>query len=436
MKVLLFLNTDVKTIKMWRVWQQMVYELYTYIMTRFSYTAQKGEEQAYHGSADVKDRFELYTLIRREGGKILSITESSDNSIWSLRYWNARLTSISEQTKITFAHTLSSMLKAGLPLSRALMVIERQTTNPRFIDVVSEVEGDVRHGSSFHEALTRFPNVFSPLFIAMIKSGEEGGTLSDALKTIADQMERMHTLKKKVRGALIYPAIIVIAIVGIGAIMMIEVVPTLAQTFTELNVDLPVSTQIIIGVSNFLVAHTLVALIIILSVFIAITMAARTSLGKRFFDWALLHTPLVGGIVRELNSARTARTIASLLSSGVAMLTALSVTREVVQNSFFREVLHDAEADVQRGEALSKAFALREDLYPPLVSEMIAVGEETGDLAGMLENTAVYYEEEVSRKTKDMSTIIEPFLMVIIGIVVGFFALSMIAPIYQLSDAI
>jgi type IV pilus assembly protein PilC len=405
-------------------------------MVRFSYTAQREGGEVYKGVADAVDRFDLYKIIRREGGKVVTVSKSSDDSIWSFKYWNARIATVPEQTKISFAQTLSAMLKAGLSLSRALSVIERQTTNARFVSIIAEVENDVRRGTAFNEALAKFPNVFSSLFVAMVKSGEESGNLAGSLRTIADQMGRMHTLKKKIRGAMIYPSIVVIAIVGIGILMMTTVVPTLAQTFEELGTDLPASTQTIINISNFLVTNTILAIIITAVTLIVIITSSRTAMGKRFFDWVFLHLPLVGGIVREVNSARTARTISSLLTSGVAVVSAIGIAREVVQNSFFRDVLRDAEEDVQKGGSLSKVFVLHEDLYPPLVGEMIAVGEETGDLAGMLENLAVFYEEEVARKTKDMSTIIEPFLMIIIGGAVGFFALAMISPIYSLSDSI
>ncbi len=403
---------------------------------RFSYTAQREDGEVYKGVAEAQDRFELYKIIRHEGGKVVSVTEGNGESIWNFTYWSARLSTVPEQAKISFAQSLSAMLKAGLPLSRALAVIERQTSSPRFVNVLIAISNDVRRGSAFYEALAKFPNVFSSLFVAMVKSGEESGNLSGALRTIGDQMERMHSLKKKVRGAMIYPSIIVIAIIGIGGLMMVSVVPTLSQTFKELGTELPPTTQALIGISDFLVAHTLLAVVIVASVVAGILIAIRTKPGKRFMDWFFLHIPIIGSIVRELNSARTARTVSSLLGSGVPMVTAISITGEVVQNSFFRDVLRAAETSVQKGEPFSRAFLANEQLYPPLVGEMISVGEETGDLAGMLQNLADFYEEEVSRKTKDMSTIIEPFLMVIIGGAVGFFALAMISPIYKLSDAI
>lgn len=403
-------------------------------MARFHYTAEKAGGEIYSGIADVHDRFELYSIVRREGGKIVAFNEEDDGGLFSIRRLNAVFTSIKEYDKILLARNLGAMLNAGLPLSRALSVMERQTKNPRLSSTITQISSDVRRGASLHEALAKFPRTFSDLFVAMVRAGEEGGSLPDSLVVVSEQMERIYSLKKKIRGALIYPAIIVIAIIGIGSLMMIYVVPTLAQTFKEMNAELPTSTKFVIALSDFLVGNTFIALAGGILLLVAFIGALRTSAGKRIADLVFLHTPLIGRIVREVNAARTARTLSSLLSSGVGVLASLEITAQVVQNSFFREILKDASLGVNKGESLSVTFARRSDLYPAFVGEMMAVGEETGALSEMLKRLASYYEDEVDRKTKDMSTIIEPFLMVVIGGAVGFFAVSMIAPIYSLSQ--
>lgn len=405
-------------------------------MAHFSYTAEKTDGEVYKGVAEAKDRFELYSVVRREGGRIISMEEEGAGGIWSMQYWNARMSRVSEYEKILLARNLGAMLSAGLPLARALAVIERQTKNAKLMEVVSQVASDVRRGETLHGALGKFPNVFPRLFVAMVRAGEEGGQLSESLSVVSDQMERMYTLKKKIRGAMIYPVIILVAIVGIGILMMVQVVPTLAQTFAEMNAELPRSTQVVIAMSNFLLNYSLVAILLAVSVIGGSYMAAKTAVGKRGFDLMFLRMPVIGKIVKEVNAARTSRTLASLLSSGVDVITSLEITGEVIQNSYFREVITAAQTSVGKGETLSAAFSRREDLYPAFVGEMAAVGEETGQLTEMLKRLAIFYEEEVDRATKDMSTIIEPFLMVIIGGAVGFFAISMISPIYSLSQNI
>jgi type IV pilus assembly protein PilC len=405
-------------------------------MVRFTYTAEKTDGEMYKGSADARDRFELYQTIRKEGGRVVAVNEEGKDNAFTLSYWNRKLGNVSQYERILFARNLGAMLAAGLPLSRALAVMERQTRNAKLMEVVSSISDDVRRGLSLHDALAKFPKTFSKLFIAMVRAGEEGGELPQALSVIADQMERMYTLKKKVRGALIYPAIIVVTIVGIGVLMMTQVVPTLAQTFEEMNAELPQSTQIVIGISNFLVQYSVFALLLVIAAGALFFSAIRTVAGKRLVDTLVLKLPLIGTIAREVNSARTARTLSSLLSSGVDIMSSLDIVADVVQNTYFKDVLHQARDAVGRGEPLSVTFARNEHLYPAFVGEMTAVGEETGQTNDMYKRLSQYYEDEVDRKTKDMSTIIEPFLMVIIGAAVGFFAVSMISPIYSLSSNI
>jgi type IV pilus assembly protein PilC len=405
-------------------------------MARFTYTAEKSDGEIYKSTAEAADKFELFTLVRREGGKIVSVDEESRRGWISFTYWNNKLSTVKEYDKILTARNLGAMLGAGLSLARALTVLERQTKNKKLAEVLSQVGGDVRRGDTLHAALEKYPHVFSHLFAAMVRAGEEGGNLAEALQTIADQMERTYVLKKKIRGALIYPGIILCAIFGIGVFMMINVVPSLAQTFAQMNVALPTSTQIIIDTSNFLVEYTVWAALIFAGAVTSLIVFLRSKFGGRVGSYVALKVPVIGALIRETNAARTARTLASLLSSGVDVIGSLEIAAEVVQNPYFRDVIRDAKRGVGAGEPLSVAFSKREDLYPPFVGEMMAVGEETGALAEMLKRLAVFYEDEVDRATKDMSTIIEPILMLIIGGAVGFFAVSMITPIYSLSSDI
>lgn len=405
-------------------------------MARFTYMAEKTGGETYKGVAEARDRFELYEIVRREGARILSVDDDRRAGVWSLHYWNTLVARVSEYDKVLFARNLGAMLSAGLALSRALAVIERQTKNLKLKDIAAEVESGVRRGDTLNQSLAKFPRVFSPLFIAMVRAGEEGGDVPASLTLIADQMERMYNLKRKIRGALIYPSVVVGAIVVVGALMMTNVVPTLAQTFAEMHADLPASTRSLIAVSNFLAEHALLAAWLLAGAIVGFAVVLRTRRGKRARDFAFLHIPVIGGLVREANAARTSRTLSSLLSAGVGVLPALEISREVVQNSYFREVIADAQRRVAAGEPLSVSFARREDLYPAFIGEMMAVGEETGQTAEMLKRLALYYEGEVDNKTRDMSTIIEPFLMLAIGAAVGFFAVAMITPIYSISSNI
>ncbi len=403
-------------------------------MTHFSYTAEKAGGEIYTGVAEASDRFHLFEIVRHEGGRIVSVSEDSGHGVFSLSYWNKKLSSVKEYDKILFARNLGAMLSAGLALSRALSIQERQTKNPRLADTVSQVASDVRRGETLHEALAKYPAIFTGLFVAMVRAGEEGGDLAGSLAIVADQMERMYLIRQKVKSAMIYPSIVVIAVVGIAGVMMVKVVPTLASTFKEVHATLPLATRVVMGLSDFLVKYTVLALLGSIALVILAVVAFRTQAGQRISQFVFLRVPAVGVLIREINAARTARTLASLLTSGVDMLASLQITSDVVQNYYFRQVIKDAERGVRQGEPLSIAFAKREDLYPAFVAEMMDVGAETGNSAEMLKRLAIFYEDEVDRKTKDMSTIVEPILMIFIGASVGFFAMAMIAPIYQLSQ--
>lgn len=403
-------------------------------MATFTYSALRKDGSRYEGTREAKDRLALFSELRREGETILSVKEHTRAFV--LGDVLAFVGGVSTVEKITSVRNLSAMIKAGLSLSRALSILERQTPNHTFKKILSALNADIQKGSPLNTALAKFPRVFSPLLVSMVRAGEETGGLSEALAVVAVQMERTHALVKRVRGALIYPSIVVCAMVGIGILMLIYVVPTLSSTFKELGVALPPTTQFIISASDFLLTHTLQALLY--GLLFALVMAAllRSRPGRRGFEYLLLRIPIIGGIVKETNAARTARTLSSLLSAGVSALPALSITRDVVQNSFYKDVLAEASTSVEKGQPLSETFLRHGNIYPVIFSEMIAVGEETGQHSQMLLQVAEFYEGEVEQRTKDISTIIEPFLMLAIGGGVGFFAIAMISPIYSISGGL
>jgi type IV pilus assembly protein PilC len=224
--------------------------------------------------------------------------------------------------------------------------------------------------------------------------------------------------------------------VVIAILMMIYVMPQITSVFKGMNAELPAATQFLINASDFMAAHTLLALGGLLGAVMAVVYFFKTKWGRIFFSWTVVRLPVIGTMAKETYSAQTARTLSSLLQSGVDVIQSISITEEVLQNVFYKEVLKDAAERVAKGTAMSSVFVERKDLYPILVGEMILVGEETGQISGMLGELAIFYENEVERKTKDLSTIIEPLLMVVIGGGVGFFAMALITPIYSIGDTL
>jgi type IV pilus assembly protein PilC len=407
-------------------------------MPRFTYQGTDSHGERVEEHVEAKDRYAVYEIARGNGHAVTSISEESTSLLGGfdfkkIEYYISR---VKDDELVMVTRNLGSMLIAGLPLSRALSVIERQSKNPRLKGVMVDIRDRINKGSQFHEALSAHPKVFNNLYIAMVRAGEESGGLSDALKVLSIQMERSSSLKKKIKGAMIYPIIVITILVIIGVLMMIYVMPSITGTFKSLNVDLPMTTKILIGVSDFMVANTVLTLGTLIGSIVSFVWFLRTMPGRWTMSFLIPKLPVIGPIAKEVNAARTARTLSSLLGSGVDVIRALTITGDVVQNLYYKEIIAEAATRVEKGSPLSGVFIERSDLYPILVGEMILVGEETGDISNMLRELAVFYEGEVEQKTKDLSTIIEPILMVVIGGSVGFFALAMISPIYSISDSI
>ncbi|MDP3874952.1 MAG: type II secretion system F family protein [bacterium] len=403
-------------------------------MALYKYKAKDKEGKTYERTLEVKNRFDIYSVIREEGGSVVSIREVK--SLMSLISLGNLFSGINTHQKITFAKNLGLMMKAGLPVTRALAVMSKQSKSKPFKKLLSELEIDVSHGKTLSESLGRWPKVFSHLFVSMIKAGEESGNVSGSLDIVSSQMEKSYLLVKKVRGALIYPAVIISVMIVLAILLLIFMVPTLTATFEGLGVKLPFSTRVLIYLSNFLVEHTFTVLSGIILIVASFVFFLRSRIGRDLTDIASLRIPVVGEMVKEFESARSARTLSSLLSAGVEIVVALDVTIDVLQNHLYKDALKHVRIAIEKGEAMSAVFIEYEHLYPLFVGEMVAVGEETGKISEMLMSVASYYEEEVDQKTKDLSTIIEPVLMIIIGIGVGIFAISMLAPTYSLVDYI
>jgi type IV pilus assembly protein PilC len=402
---------------------------------RFIVTIRKEGAPDETRTIEAATRFAVYDHVQAEGSTVVSITEKSG---LHLPGWlNITIgTGVKRIEIVRFTKNLSAMLSAGLSLARALAVIERQSSNKALRTIVTNTADTVKRGEPFHTALAAYPHVFPNLLVSMVRAGEESGSLADALRVVGVQMERSEELTRKVRGAMIYPSIVLVAIVIVAVLMLIFVVPTLTSTFEQLGVQLPLATRIIVAVSNFLMGNVLAVGLGAAVFIVAAGLFLRSERGKAVVLFVGLHTPVVSEIVRETYSARTARTLSSLLSSGVSILDALAITRDVVHASVFARVITEAEERVKKGEPLSAPFAANTKVYPILLGDMLMVGEETGKITDMLLQIAEFYEADVSEKTKDLSTIIEPILMLFIGAVVGVFAVSIIGPIYSLSSAI
>ena len=355
-------------------------------MPTFTYTGQDREGNKVVETVSADDRFAVYAIARNAGHTVSKIDASSKfnvNKMFNMERINFYLNRVSSDELIMVTRNLGSMMVAGLTVSRALSVIERQSANPRLKGIMKRLVERINQGDQFYEGLREFPKTFNDLYTAMVKAGEESGNLADSLQTLAIQMERSNNLTKKVKGAMIYPSIVITVMVVIGILMMIYVMPQITGVFEGMDKELPPTTVFLIALSNFLVEYTVFAIGGLIATVMAFIYFLRSKWGKITTSWVFPKMPVIGPMVKETNAARTARTLSSLLNSGVDVIQSIEITEEVVQNVFYKKILREARNRVEKGTALSEVFIERKDLYPILVGEMILVGEETGQIAGM-----------------------------------------------------
>ena len=294
---------------------------------KYSYKATNESGEMVTGVREAADKLTLFKDLKKEGQNVVTAVEVKANWFTRANEGFASMTArVKAQEKIVFAKNLGAMIEAGLPMARALEVLQRQTKNKKFIKVIESLGEEIKKGKNLSESMVLHPKVFSQLFISMVHAGEESGSIAQSLKIVGDQMEKTLTLQKKVRGAMMYPGIIMVVMSGIAVLMMIYVVPTLINTFQQLNVKLPWSTNLIIFISNLFIHHGFLLLSAVVVLVVIVGAISKNPIGKKVIDTIWLRLPVIGDLIKQINAARTARTLSSLLSSGVDMLVAMDIT--------------------------------------------------------------------------------------------------------------
>jgi type IV pilus assembly protein PilC len=319
---------------------------------------------------------------------------------------------------------------------RALRIISKQTSNKKFHNIIESMATEVEAGKSLHEAMGSYPKVFSHIFVSMVEVGELSGNLEKSLEYLRIQLQREADLKSKTKGAMIYPGVILTAMVIIGLALSIFVLPNLTATFKEFDTKLPFTTKLVIEFSDYMAANSILVVSGFVGLIVGAIFGLRSKPGKRLLSRFILRMPLVNPLVKKINMARFARILSSLMKSGIAVVQGLQVTSEAMDNVFYKEVLAEAAESVKLGKPLTQALGEHERLFPFIVTQMLAIGEETGNLEDILDQLAQHFEAEVDDTMKNMSSIIEPILLLVIGGVVGFLALALISPIYNMSNNI
>lgn len=402
-------------------------------MLTFLYSAVKQSGEVVRGELSAEDEKALSRLLKAQG-LLLIDTKTKGKAVganFDLGELFSRFRSVGLLDKMFFTRNLAVMVSAGLSLTRALEALAQESSNPKFKKILGDVNTSVVKGTTLAESLKLHEKTFGTLYINMVEVGEATGKLTLVLKLLANQMKKDYDLRKRVRGAMMYPAIIITALLGVGGLMMIYVIPTLSQTIKALGVELPLSTRIIIGISDVLTAYTIWFLLGFAAIVALIWRLLKTKKGKDVFGRFIVRVPVFGSIVKKFNIARFTRTLAYLITSGVPIVRSLEITASVLGNPLFQEAASEAAVEIQKGKQLNEILSHHPKIFQPTIIQMIKVGEETGKVSSLLLRLALFYEEDVNNTTKNLSTIIEPVLMIIIGIAVGFFAVSMLQPIYS-----
>lgn len=405
-------------------------------MPKFLYVAKNYEGEVKTGEIVSKDEQGVAQQLKAEGFLVTSVKESEDDGDNPKIAFMDRFTKVALKDKMMFARNLSVMISSGLTISKAIKNLADQTENKRLKQILGTIHEDIKSGKNLSDAMAKYPGVFNELFVNMVKIGETGGNLDETLNIIAVQLEKEHALLSKVKGALMYPAVIMIAMGGVGVLMLTYVLPQLTGVFKDMDVELPATTKFIIGASDMFKDHSILVLLSFVIIGLSLKFGLKTKSGKKFISFISLKIPAINNIVIKTNCARFSRIYSSLLRSGVTSLDALRIVSNTLSNHYYKRALRDSIREIQKGVDLSKVIGQNPKIFPILVRQMLEVGEQTGETEMILLKMAEFYEEEVNQVTKNISSIVEPVLMLFMGVAVGFFAVSMLQPMYGLMENI
>lgn len=397
---------------------------YTYIATDHS-----GNKKT--GTADARTEYLAVGLLKSQGYFVISITQKRG----SLLDFFANLRGVSSSEIVAFTRQFSTMISAGLPISRALEVLGEQSSSQNLRKVIQDCLRDVEGGSSLSSAMTRYPRVFSPTYQALVRAGESSGKLDEILKRLASTLESERELTSKFKSAMIYPSIVMIAMVGVFIMLLTFVVPKLSEMYKSLNVELPLITRVMISFSDIFVHYYFILIIVLVGLFFAFKAFVKTSQGSEIMSIIAFKIPVFGKINKQKQLTDFTRTLSLLIASAIPIVEALNIVSHVVPNQFLKKASLEASRSVEKGNPLSEYFKSNK-IFPMLIGQMAAVGEETGQLDTTMSKVADYFQGETDNAVAGLSAALEPIILIILGGLVGTLIISIITPIYKITSAL
>lgn len=406
-------------------------------MPLFAYTAIDAKKNVVSGKTELADRSAVIDALTKQGMRPISIKEAKAKSLnTDIKLFEKK--KVKNDQLVIFTRQLSAMISAGVPLLRCLTSLEEHAEDQVLKRILGGIIKDVEGGAPLADALEKYPDVFNDIYVNMVRAGEAAGILDDILKRLAFQQEKAAAIRKKVKSAMTYPSVLMVITVLAFFGLMIFVIPQIGTIITDLggpDAELPFITLMMLAISDFIVGYWYILFPVLGGVVFALLRYIKTKRGRRQFDSLLLKLPGVNGIIKKVAIARFSRTFSALMGAGVAVLESLNVTSRAVGNTLYAEALVNAAIEVKNGKSLSESLE-GNDLFPGIVSQMLSVGEETGQTDTVLVKVADFYEEEVDLAIDGISSIIEPVMIVVMGGMVGLIAASVMTPIAGLSQNI
>ncbi|MFC1805012.1 type II secretion system F family protein [Candidatus Omnitrophota bacterium] len=398
-------------------------------MKIYKYTTKDKEGRSSTGTLDANTEEEAAAVLHEKGLVVISLKQVKEKKMPRAR------SKVKLDDLVIFSRQLATLIDAGIPLVQALTILQEQVENKTLLIVVTQVRKDIEAGMSFCDALAKHPNVFSDLFINMVRAGEASGMLDEVLERLAGYMEKAAGLNRKIRSSLVYPAVVVSMAILITGVLLLKVVPTFKGIFEMLGGQLPLPTRVLIGVSDFLRAYFLFAVIAMVGLAFLFKRYLKTKQGRYNFDAFKLKVAVIGPLFRKVAIARFARTFSTLVKSGVVVLTALDIVSKTSGNTVVEEVVASCRNAVRSGEPISDPLG-KSKVFPPMVSRMIGVGEKTGKLENMLTKIAEFYEEQVDAAVSALTSMIEPLVIAFLGVIIGGIVIALFLPIFKITELI
>lgn len=400
-------------------------------MQTFKYIVKNRDGKNIEGTAEAKDRDDLIIKLRAENYIIISIEPILKKQVTSTLFAKR----IKLDDLVIFSRQLATMVEAGMPLVSVLDILVEQVENLSFKTVIKRLKDDIEGGLSLSQAMTRHPHIFSHLFINMVKAGEISGTLDIILNRVAIYFEKMASLQRKLKTAMIYPATIVVIAISVTIFLLIRVVPTFKGIFDMLGAELPLPTRLLIFVSDFVKHYFFYGVGCIFVFLIIVNRIIKTSKGRFLFDKFILKLPIFGKIIKKVSIAEFARTLAILTRSGVPILVCLDIVGKTIGNKVVEKIVEDARGSIRDGKSIAEPLA-KNSIFPPMVVRMISVGEKTGELEKMLSKIADFYDEQVDAAVSGLTSLIEPLIIVFLGVIIGSIVLAIFLPIFKMTQVI